>query len=167
VRSIELTLDDTTDAAIRTDWAALAAAGLPSLASHTSESNRPHISVAVGADLEPGGALTEAFGALPLTLRFAGFTSFAAGRGSFVLARSVVVSRALLDVHCAVHATQRGALELTLPDRWTPHVTLARRLSAEQLGRALAVLPAASAGLITGARLWDNQTRTLVSVTRA
>ncbi|MCU1424637.1 MAG: hypothetical protein JWM51_928 [Microbacteriaceae bacterium] len=167
MRSLELTFDEATDAAIRADWTALAAAGLPSLASHTSESNRPHISVAVGTDLEPSDALAAAFGSLPLTLRFAGFVSFPAGRGSFVLARSVVVSRALLGLHAAVHEAQPGALELTLPDRWTPHVTLARRLTAEQLAAALGVLPVASAGLMTGARLWDNLTRTLVTVARA
>jgi hypothetical protein len=162
MRSIELTFDPTTDAAVRADWSALAEAGLPSLASHTSASNRPHISVAVGPDLDPGAG--EAFRVLPVELRFAGYVTFTPRRGVHVLARSVIVSRALLDLHASVHAALSGALDITLPDRWTPHVTLARRLTPEQLARALTVLPAASDGLVTGARLWDNTTRELTTL---
>jgi 2'-5' RNA ligase len=164
MRSIELTLDETTDAAIRSDWAVLAEAGLPSLASHTSASNRPHISIAVGEELEPSEALSAALGALPLALRFAGLVLFGPRRGSFVLARSVVVSRELLALHSAAHATLAGALDVTLPDRWTPHVTLARRLTAAQLAVALTELPAASDGLVEGARLWDNESRQLTDI---
>jgi hypothetical protein len=162
MRSIEVTFDPATDAAIRADWAALAEAGLPSLASHTSASNRPHISLAVGPDLDPGAA--EAFRALPLELRFAGYVTFTPRHGIHVLARSVIVSRSLLELHTSVHTTLSGALDITLPDRWTPHVTLARRLTPEQLAAALAVLPAASDGLVTGARLWDNETRALTTL---
>jgi 2'-5' RNA ligase len=162
MRSIEVTFDPMTDAAIRADWAVLADAGLPSLASHTSASNRPHISLAVGPDLDPGDAV--ALQALPLELRFAGYVTFGPRRGAVVLARAVVVSRGLLEMHAALHATLSGALDITLPDRWTPHVTLARRLTPEQLGQALSVLPEASTGLMTGARLWDNESRALTTL---
>jgi hypothetical protein len=162
MRSIEVTFDPATDAAIRSDWATLAEAGLPSLASHTSASNRPHISLAVGPSLEPGDA--DIFHTLPLALRFAGFTTFSPRRGAFVLARSVIVSRALLELHDALHSTLHDALDITLPDRWTPHVTLARRLTAEQLAHALTLLPAASDGQMTAARLWDNETRQLTGL---
>jgi hypothetical protein len=164
MRSLELTFDEGTDAAIRTDWRLLASAGLPSLASHTSGSNRPHASIAVGPELAAGEELEAALGALPLTLRFAGFVLFGPRRGSFVLARAVVVSRELLELHAAVHATQPGALDVTLPDAWTPHVTLARRLTAAQLAIALEALPAAADGRLTGARLWDSETRELTNL---
>ncbi|MCU1544302.1 MAG: 2-5 ligase family protein [Microbacteriaceae bacterium] len=164
MRSLELTFDETTDAAIRRDWDTVAAAGLPSLASHASASNRPHISIAVGPELAAGDELAAALRALPLTLRFAGFVIFGPRRGSFVLARAVVVSRDLLELHAAAHATQPGVLEVTLPDRWTPHVTLARRLTAAQLAIAFDGLPAASDGQMVGARLWDNATRELTTL---
>lgn len=51
MRSIELVFDDDTESAIRADWVRLAEAGLPSLASHTGASNRPHLTLAAGAEL--------------------------------------------------------------------------------------------------------------------
>ncbi|MFB2583683.1 2'-5' RNA ligase family protein [Herbiconiux liukaitaii] len=47
VVSLELLLDEATEARIRSEWAALAAAGLSSLAAHTAPSNRPHITLLV------------------------------------------------------------------------------------------------------------------------
>src|SRR3954471_17476137 len=47
VQSIELLFDDEAETALRSAWSSLADAGLPSLASHTGETNRPHVTVAV------------------------------------------------------------------------------------------------------------------------
>ena len=47
VQSVELLLDPDTEAAVRSSWDALAAVDLPSLASNTAESNRPHVTLAV------------------------------------------------------------------------------------------------------------------------
>ncbi|MFB2582802.1 2'-5' RNA ligase family protein [Herbiconiux sp. P15] len=47
VVNLELLLDEATEARIRGEWAALAAAGLSSLAAHTAPSNRPHITLLV------------------------------------------------------------------------------------------------------------------------
>ena len=166
MRSIELTLDDTTDAAVRVDWAALATAGVPSLASHKGATNRPHITVAAGPRLELGEGVAEAGRLLPFEVRFGGIILFpngavSGGSARWVLARQVVVSRQLLGFHEAVHEHVAGALEDSMPDGWTPHVTLARRLSFDLAGRALAVLGGLPPGQCVAARLWDGELRTV------
>jgi 2'-5' RNA ligase len=171
VQSIELLLDDGTDAAVRADWTALADAGLPSLASHAGASNRPHVTVAVTQD--DGFAAAEA----ALRLVFEGWALDADGMAAtigapvlfggrkqrWVLARQVVPSRPLLTLHAAVHrALERNApeatvLEQTAPDRWTPHVTLAGRMPADRLADALGSLPLDPVpARFVAARLWDS-----------
>ncbi len=96
-----------------------------------------------------------------------------------MLARQVVVDRALLDLHARIHAAvdaapadteaEAEAVEVvphTRPGPWTPHVTIALRLTAEQLGAAVAALgridpldaPAA------GIRRWDPRDRTVTEL---
>jgi hypothetical protein len=85
-----------------------------------------------------------------------------------VLARQIVPSRPLLTLHSAAHRALQlhvpGAqvIDQTLPDRWTPHVSLARRVPAERLGEALGVIdPEPIPFRFRGARLWDSTTKTL------
>ena len=52
--SVELLFDQSTDAAIRRQWAALADAGLPSQANHPSPTNRPHVTLTVAQRIDPG-----------------------------------------------------------------------------------------------------------------
>ena len=162
MQSIELTFGDSTDSAIRSDWARLAEAGIPSLAGHTSPSNSPHITLAAGPDLR----LPDTFGDvwqqfLPLNIGFPGVHIFPARPGTYVLARSVAVARPLLELHRVLHGHVSGSLPLTLPDGWTPHVTLARRVPGHQLGTALDLLDLRLEGACTHARLWDSTTRVL------
>ncbi|CAN7530860.1 2'-5' RNA ligase family protein [Pseudarthrobacter oxydans] len=164
MQSIELTFGDSTDSAIRADWARLAEAGIPSLAGHTSPSNSPHITLAAGADMQLPDTLRNRWQRLPLDISFSGVHIFPARTGTYVLARSVVVTRRLLELHGLLHAGISGALPLTLPDAWTPHVTLARRVPAHQLGTAMDLLDLRLAGCCTEARLWDSNTRTLASL---
>lgn len=164
MRSIELTFDGETDAAIRADWAALAAAGLPSLASHTGSSNRPHLTLAAGASLADGASLRSSFAGLPLPFRFGGLVVFGAGGRRFVLARQVVAAGALLELHRRVHAAAPGAVEQTLPDRWVPHVTLARRLDPIGLGTALTLLGSPPEPVAVAARLWDSAEKTITAL---
>jgi hypothetical protein len=195
MRSIELTFDETMDAAIRRDWEALASADLPSLASHTAASNRPHLTLAAGEALQPVPVR-----GLPVAVRFGGIAVFPAGRRKFVLVRSIVASRALLDLHRGVHdaledaasedtasedaasedtafedaafedaafenaAFENTVAELTLPDRWTPHVTLSRRLDADQVALALPLLEPLEGGVAVAARLWDPVPQTLTAL---
>lgn len=160
--SIELLLDPPAEAALRAEWQTLAAAGLPSQARHTGESNRPHITLAyaesaVAAPVVPG---------LPVPVTVASPVLFGSARRGFLLARLVRPSDALLAVHRAVHDELGDAAAtdpLTRPGAWTPHVTLARRLTGEQLVAALELLDVRRAvyGTAIGARMWDKAARTV------
>jgi len=82
------------------------------------------------------------------------------GSRRHVLARLVVPSAALLALHRTVARAMDGAAdvsELVRVDRWTPHVTLAHGLTAEQVGEALAVLGPLRGvdGSIETVRRWD------------
>lgn len=160
MRSIELVFDDSTDSAIRADWARLADAGLPSLAAHSSPSNSPHITLAAGSSLQFSSSI-DPWRALPMDIEFSAAVLFPAGTGKYVLARSVLLDASLLELHRRLHQEVSGALPLTLPGAWTPHVTLARRITAEQLGTAMALLDLRFKGRCTGARLWDSSTKTV------
>ena len=174
VQSIELLLDGATEQVLRASWATLAEAGLPSLATHTGDSNRPHVTVAVtdeqgfeaaeaglravfeGWDLA-GAGLAAVVGAPVL---------FGGHRRRWVLARQIVPSRPLLTLHAAVHRALQlhvphvPVVALTRPDAWTPHVTLSRRIDADRLGDALSAMdPEALRCRFVGARLWDSATK--------
>lgn len=163
MQSVELLLDPATDAAVRAEWAALSAAGLPSQADHRGETNAPHISVLAAEGFpEDEGSLPAAARALPLAVRLGPPVLFSGRR--LVLARLVVVDRALLDVHADVVAALAGATgpsPHTAPGRWVPHVTLARGIPAEGLATALETLGPERAGVpelvgeATGLRRWD------------
>jgi len=160
MQSVEVVLDDDTDARIRAQWNRLAAAGLPSQAGHTGASNRPHITLALTEAITDGTAsrLAEAVAALPLPVTVGGLLVFGARR--FVLARLAVPSAELLALQGRVTAALDGGLDphgTFAAGRWTPHVTLARRLSADQVGSALAVLGDVPAidGRLVRARRWD------------
>lgn len=139
VQSVELLLDDAADAAVRAQWRALADAGLPSQARHTGASNRPHVTLAALPAVDPAcePSLAAACGpVLPLAVRLGSPLLF--GRDPYVLVRSVVVTPALLALHADVARIVRTPDgTLTTPGLWTPHVTLARRLPGELVGRAL------------------------------
>ncbi|TQJ58768.1 2'-5' RNA ligase superfamily protein [Arthrobacter sp. SLBN-83] len=159
MRSIELVFDGSTDSLIRADWARLQAAGLPSLAAHTSPSNSPHITLAAGADLQVNG--DGPWQALPMDITFSGAIVFPAGQGKYVLARAVLLTAPLLDLHRCLHHDLSGALPLTLPGAWTPHVTISRRIPGHHLGTAMDLLDLRLEGQCTGARLWDSSTRAI------
>ncbi|WP_458781980.1 2'-5' RNA ligase family protein [Arthrobacter sp. D3-16] len=164
MRSVELTFGESTDSLIRMDWARLLEAGLPSLATHTSPSNRPHITLAAGNSLALGADAQDLWGGLPIVIRFSGLVLFPAGSGSCVLARLVVPAEGLLQLHARLHQQCAGAFANTLPDSWTPHVTLARRIPGHLLGTAIAALDVRTEGECTAARLWDSPTRTTTSL---
>ncbi|GAB3412082.1 2'-5' RNA ligase family protein [Schumannella luteola] len=173
VQSLELTLDAASDAAVRVEWDALAAAGLPSQAAHRHPSNRPHVTLLVRPAFDrppladPALAPVLAGLPLPLPLRLGAPVLF--GRGERrVLARLVVPSAALLGLHGALHHAVRPGDDApnTTPGEWTPHVTLARRIPLDRLGEALAVLDAADEsgavsldGVAESLRHWDGDAR--------
>lgn len=168
--SIELLLDGASERFILGDWDALQDAGLPSRAAHTSPSNRPHITLVAAPALSDGqdDQLAGAF-PLPLPLRFDGFVLFDAGRRGYVLARQVVCSAGLLQLHSSAHAAAGKIDSLastTLPDAWVPHVTLANAIPADRLAEALGVLRSSMPeGRAVAARRWDSRARTVAALT--
>jgi 2'-5' RNA ligase len=160
VHSVELIVDDDSDRKIRAQWATLAMAGLPSQARHTGSSNRPHITLALTETLT-GDALRrleDAVSTLPLATTVGGLLIFGSRR--FVLARLVIPSSPLLELQNRVTAALDDQVDPHRnfgPGGWTPHVTLARRLTADQVGIALLALGGVSdiTGTAVRARRWD------------
>lgn len=176
VQSIELLFDDETESALRASWQALADLGLPSLANHGGETNRPHVTVAVAeeGDLTPAlERVSAVFEGWDLAGRGFGAVVgspvlFGGHRHRWVLARQLVPSRPLLTLHAAVHralaerAPDAETSEQTLPDRWTAHATLARRVPADRLGEALQAIDVEPLPCrFVSARLWDSVPKTV------
>lgn len=172
---VELLPDEGTEAHLRGDWEALERLDLPNLSRHRSSSNRPHVTLSIHTDdvladdpAGPGprgpvrGALARRLGeALPLPLRLGALSVF--GGGPWVLVRTLVVSEELLRLHAGVQELL-GPPCVTHAEvgRWVPHTTVAHRLDAGQVARALAVLdPSPAAGTLARARLWDSTRRVL------
>ena len=156
---VELLLDDASDAAVRQEWRALDEAGLPSQARHRSASNRPHVTLTMTHGWPGEDGLAEALAplaALPLTCPLGAPTVF--GAGPYVLVRALVTTEPLLALQRELaHRLEPLASDLLVPGRWVPHVTLARRMPAEQVVQALGLLGAASGidVVLDAARHWD------------
>ena len=166
VQSVELLLDPDLDARVRAQWRALVEAGLPSLGRHTGATNAPHVTLTVASGVGPAHEerLVDALppADLPLPVLLGGYVVF--GTHKHVLARLVVPTARLLDLHARAAAAWSDALEVpetALVGRWTPHVTLASHLTDTQLGQALTALrgldPAVhdGAGSSVPVRRWD------------
>lgn len=164
VQSAELLLDDALTDAVRDEWRLLAEAGLPSQAGHRGATNAPHVTVGVVDEVDDAAEAALTAVPLPGELRLGGLLVFASPR-RVVLARSVVVTPALLATHVAVSQAWEhcaGRPDHLEPGRWTPHVTLALRLAPEQLGPAAQVLASAPrelTGRARGLRRWDGDAR--------
>jgi hypothetical protein len=167
VHSVEVLFDADTEATIRGLWDGLAALGLPSQALHTAPSNRPHVTLTVAEQMDPGvdTALEPLLDRLPLPCVIGAPLLFG-GRRTVTLVRLVVPSVELLDLHaetlrlCAPFMVN-GALPHTDSGHWTPHVTLARRLPLDRLPEAMSV-PDLSRDIearITGLRHWDGNAK--------
>lgn len=177
--SIELVLDAASEEAVRREWAALEAAGLSSMGAHRSPSNRPHVTLLA----VPGLPVPRFQPALPIALRL-GQPALLPGDGERrVLARPVERTAALEALRAAVVAAlaaqEPGATwatdareaaaagdgsHPTLDRRdacadhaaaWLPHVTLAKRLRASELPRALRLLGGPIEAAAVGLRHWD------------
>ncbi|GAA1916780.1 2'-5' RNA ligase family protein [Nocardioides lentus] len=172
--SVDLGLDDALDDRVRAQWRLLADAGLPSLAEHPLHTNAPHVTLAQRRHLPPPDAVRRAAARLPVPLTLTGLLVLPTRRG-LVLARAVTPGEALLGLHAEVGALLDAAAghppwppaAHTAPGAWTPHVTLAAGLDADQVAAALDLLPL---GALTGhgvvLRHWVPRTREL-SVVRS
>ncbi len=162
VHSVELVFDPDTETTIRGIWDTLRDAGIPSQA----PASRPHVTLTVAERIDSAvdallSALADRF---PMPCSIGAPLLF--GRSQLILTRVIVPTPALLAVHADVHELtlphlQPGPMANSLPRQWTPHTTLARRLHASQLGRALRVAarPAEIKGSFTGLRRWDGNTK--------
>jgi 2'-5' RNA ligase len=105
--------------------------------------------------------------ALPLEIELTGLTLVPHGDRA-VLARAVVPSAPLLDLHAGVAAAVAewgAALPHTVPGDWTPHVTLARRLRVDDLARAISAVDAGPlSARATALRIWDAAERRVLDV---
>lgn len=164
--SVELLLDEHTDSAIRAQWRALADAGLPSQLRVKSPTNRPHITL-LAAERISGGVddtLRDLADRLPLPCVVGAPLVF--GGTAMTLARLIVPSAGLLDLHAEVY--RRTVPHVTgdpfahsRPGHWTAHATLGRRFGADEIGPALAAVgdSADLAAHIVGMRRWDSDQR--------
>jgi hypothetical protein len=165
--SIELLVDDYSDAAIRTVWHRLDDAGLPSQLRVKSATNRPHITLLaaerIAADVDAD--LMQLRPRFPLPVVVGAPLVF--GGGKLTLARLVVASADLLDLHrdvvelCLPHLPQEPYSH-SAPGHWTPHVTLGRRFTPEQVAQALIVIDGLSADIdaqVVGLRRWDGDVK--------
>jgi 2'-5' RNA ligase len=178
-QSVELVLDPVAEAVLVAEWDRLAAAGLPSMRRpQPDEHHRPHVTLYAATRItdEADARLHDLFPELALELRVGALMIFGPRRGSCILVRSVVPSVELLTLQREVArvcgadpAGQFGA------GRWTPHVTLARRIGTERLGAAVEVLSSPSEGsrpseelgsTVRRCRRWDGDRKTAWWLTR-
>jgi 2'-5' RNA ligase len=162
VHSIELVFDRDTEAVIRRIWADLAGAGIPSQA----PASRPHVTLVVAERIavEVDELLSPVSKRLPLVAAIGAPVLF--GRANVVFARLVVPTSELLALHAEVHRLclpylVPAPMPNSLPGQWTGHVTLARRVSGGQLGRAVRIAgrPSQIDGRCAGLRRWDGSKR--------
>ena len=100
-----------------------------------------------------------------------GLLLFGPQRGGYVLVRQVVVSTALAALQQRVVGICGSGYGGQFSDgRWSPHITLARRVRGEQVGPALQALadaPAELTATVRRARRWDGDRKLAWSLTSA
>jgi|SRR6478752_9714885 2'-5' RNA ligase len=167
-QSVELLLDERSDAALRRQWNLLAEAGLPSeRRSGANEHHRPHVTLYAADAISSAAeaALPGLVADLELELQIGALTIFGPRRGRCILVRQVTASIDLLALQGGIATTcgadpagQFGA------GRWSPHVTLARRVPVGAVGAALTALDWTADRVVpaqvVGARRWDGTRKT-------
>lgn len=163
-QSVELLLDRVAEAVVCEEWQALHEVGLPSeVRSPPVGSHRPHLTLYAGATIpaEAERGLAELVAGLELRMQLGAVMLFGPARGTYVLVHSVLPTLGLLELQRSVaDACGAEASSHFAAGWWTPHVTLARRMRADQLPAALAVLRHCS-GVgqsvdVTRCRRWDS-----------
>jgi 2'-5' RNA ligase len=164
-QSVELLLDEAAEAVVLGEWARLAEAGLPTEQRvDPSPTHRPHVTLWAGPAVpsEVDAGLPALVAGLDLPLLLGSLLVFGPRRGQVVLVRQVVASAGLLDLQAQV--AERCGVEPDshfAPGRWSPHVTLARRVPVDRLGAVLATLgplPDLEAHVRT-CRRWDGDAK--------
>jgi 2'-5' RNA ligase len=164
-QSVELTLDSAAEAALVAQWDRLAAAGIAKPKRPEPHGHHlPHITL-YAADAIPEGAesvLPEIVAGVNLTVHIGALMIFGPRKSESILVRHVAASVQLLELQqrvaraCAADpAGQFGQ------GRWSPHVTLARRVSSDHLGKSVSVLGSRGEldATIQRCRRWDGRRR--------
>jgi 2'-5' RNA ligase len=156
--SVELLFDPATEATIHASWDELREAGIRSQPS----ASRPHVTLTVAERIDPevDEFLSSLANRFPFPCRIGAPLLF--GRSQQILTRLVVPTTELLDLHAEVYRTclpylRPGPMTHALPGQWTAHVTLARRVVADQLGAAVHIAAKSPdvVGAFVGLRRWD------------
>ncbi|MGC4773253.1 2'-5' RNA ligase family protein [Micromonospora sp. DT44] len=169
MRTVELVCSPGLDAAIRTTWARLAAAGLPSLARNIHPTNRPHLTLAAVDEFPSGverrlGDLFDAALPLPVTL-----DRVVVLDGSAPLVWLVRPTPALTALHAAavwdVLDRADGHRPWHAPGAWVPHLSLALRFRDADVRMARAVTGGQRpTGAFEGARSYNGEDRTVTTL---
>ena len=172
-QSVELLLDDAADTEIRAEWDRLGDAGLPTARrTEPSPHHAPHVTLWAGQQL---GAAADArlrplFTDLDLALMIGGVLLFGPRRWGWVLVRQVLVSTELLALQQRVVRVCGSGYGQFGDGRWSPHITLARRVDGDQIGAALRALghpPAELTATVRLARRWDGDRKIAWPLTSA
>jgi len=165
-QSVELILDPSAEAALVAQWDRLAAAGVAKPQRSDSDGNhRPHLTV-YAADAIPEAAesaLPSIVSGIDLTVRVGAVMIFGPRNGSCILVRQVLPSVELLELQhriaVACEADPEGQFG---SGRWSPHITLARRIPSDDVGKAVMVLGSRGEldARIQRCRRWDGNRRT-------
>ena len=164
-QSVELLLDVACEEAVLGEWTRLAEAGLPTeQRPEPTLTHRPHVTLWAGTSVaaEVDAGLPALVSGLQLPLLLGSLLVFGPRRGQVVLVRQVVASEALLVLQARVAESCGTEPDSHFaPGRWSPHVTLARRVPVEQLGSVISTLaevPDLTAAVRT-VRRWDGDAK--------
>jgi 2'-5' RNA ligase len=146
----------------------LAAAGLPSeRRAAADDRHRPHLTLyasdAISETAE--SVLPELVAGLDLEVQLGALMIFGPRRGQVILVRQVTPSVELLRLQAQVAVVCRADVGGQFGQgRWSPHVTLARRVPIDRVGAALAALERTAdrplLARITRCRRWDGRRKT-------
>lgn len=165
-QSVELTFDATAETALIAQWDRLAAAGVAKpRRSDPDGHHRPHLTLyAADAIPEPAeSGLPEIVADLDLTVRVGAMMIFGHRNGACILVRQVLASVELLQLQQRVAlACEADPMGQFGAGRWSPHVTLARRVLGDDVGKAVSVLGSHGEvdARIQRCRRWDGNRRT-------
>ena len=164
-QSVELTLDTSAEAALVAQWDRLAAAGLAKpMRAEPHGHHLPHITL-FAADSIPEAAesvLPEIVAGVDLKVHIGALMIFGPRKGECILVRHVAASVELLELQRRVaRACKADPAGQFGPGLWSPHVTLARRVSSDHVGKAVTVLGSRGEvdATIQRCRRWDGRRR--------
>ncbi|GAA2482231.1 2'-5' RNA ligase family protein [Winogradskya humida] len=156
MHTVELLPDEQLEAGVRHLWSLLAAAGLPSLATHPHPTNRPHLTMITAASLEGLSPLP-----LPVPAELGRVRIL--GRA---LVREVTPTAGLRALQSGIWTSLTGADPWPPPPDFVPHISLALKITEtarDQALHLLAGLPPAH-GSFVAARSYDSGMRTVTGL---